>query len=73
MTALTQDGYARASSAASPSPPTAWSWRASNGQNKPAGQVELAAFRNPQGLQAQGGNVWIAQHLASGEAIGRAG
>jgi flagellar hook protein FlgE len=32
--------------------------RYSNGQTKPAGQVEVATFRNPQGLQAMGGNIW---------------
>ena len=42
--------------------------RYSNGQNKPAGQIELATFRNPQGLQPQGGNVW-ARSFASGEPI----
>jgi flagellar hook protein FlgE len=42
--------------------------RYSNGQAKAAGQVVLATFRNPQGLQAQGGNVW-AQTFASGTPI----
>jgi len=32
--------------------------RYSNGQTKASGQIELATFRNPQGLQAMGGNVW---------------
>ncbi len=40
--------------------------RYSNGQSKPAGQVELATFRNPQGLQPLGGNVW-ARTFASGD------
>jgi flagellar hook protein FlgE len=39
--------------------------RYSNGQSKPAGQVELADFRNPQALVPQGGNAW-AQSFASG-------
>ncbi len=30
----------------------------SNGQSKPAGQIELSTFRNPQGLQPLGGNLW---------------
>jgi flagellar hook protein FlgE len=38
----------------------------SNGQSKPAGQIELATFRNPQGLAPQGGNVW-ARTFASGD------
>ena len=42
--------------------------RYSNGQNKPAGQIELATFRNPQGLQPQGGNAW-ARSFASGDPI----
>ena len=42
--------------------------RYSNGQTKPAGQVELANFRNPQGLQPMGGNAWTATY-ASGDPI----
>jgi len=38
----------------------------SNGQSKPAGQLELATFRNPQGLSPQGGNLW-ARSFASGD------
>ncbi|MEO8299528.1 MAG: flagellar hook protein FlgE [Burkholderiales bacterium] len=39
-----------------------------NGKTKSAGQMELATFRNPQGLQAQGGNAW-AQTYGSGDPI----
>ncbi|HET8693150.1 MAG TPA: flagellar hook protein FlgE [Aquabacterium sp.] len=42
--------------------------RYSNGQSKPAGQVELATFRNQQGLQAIGGNEWSSTY-ASGDPI----
>jgi len=42
--------------------------RYSNGQSKPAGQIELATFRNPQGLQPSGGNAW-ARTFASGDPI----
>lgn len=42
--------------------------RYSNGQSKPAGQVELANFRNPQGLQTMGGNIWV-RTVASGDAV----
>jgi flagellar hook protein FlgE len=42
--------------------------RYSNGQNQPAGQIELATFRNPQGLQPLGGNVW-ARSFTSGDPI----
>jgi flagellar hook protein FlgE len=42
--------------------------RYSNGESKPAGQVELATFRNPQGLQPLGGNGWGAT-VAAGDAV----
>jgi flagellar hook protein FlgE len=42
--------------------------RYSNGQTKSAGQVEVATFRNPQGLQPQGGNAW-ARTFTSGDPI----
>ena len=35
-------------------------------RSKPAGQIELATFRNPQGLSPLGGNVW-ARTFASGD------
>jgi flagellar hook protein FlgE len=69
VTNLTQDGYA-------PGQITGVSIedngmvmaRYSNGQNKPAGQIELATFRNPQGLQPAGGNVW-SRSFTSGDPI----
>ena len=42
--------------------------RYSNGQTKPAGQLELATFRNAQGLQPQGGNAWT-RTVSSGDAV----
>jgi flagellar hook protein FlgE len=42
--------------------------RYSNGQSKPAGQVEIATFRNPQGLQPMGGNAW-ARTFSTGDPI----
>ena len=42
--------------------------RYSNGETRPAGQLELATVRNPQGLQPMGGNAWV-QTAASGGAI----
>jgi flagellar hook protein FlgE len=42
--------------------------RYSNGQSKPAGQIEMATFRNPQGLQPVGGNGWQ-RTFASGDPI----
>jgi flagellar hook protein FlgE len=45
----------------------------SNGQNKAAGQVELATFRNDQGLSAIGGNAWKATSASGGPTVGVAG
>ena len=42
--------------------------RYSNGQSRPSGQIEIATFRNPQGLQPIGGNGW-ARSFASGDAV----
>lgn len=42
--------------------------RYTNGQTKAVGQVVLATFRNPQGLQPLGDNLW-AQSPTSGDAI----
>ena len=66
VTALAQNGYAAGSL-------TGVSFESngvitatySNGQTKPAGQVEIATFANPQGLEPVGGNAWL-QTAASG-------
>ncbi len=42
----------------------------SNGQSMAAGQIEMATFRNPQGLQAQGGNVWTRTFAAGDPIVG---
>ena len=42
--------------------------RYSNSMTQTAGQIELANFRNPQGLKSMGGNVW-ASSFASGDPI----
>ncbi len=44
--------------------------RYSNGESKPAGQVELATFKNPQGLQPLGGNGWGATVAAGDPVLG---
>ena len=44
--------------------------RYSNGQSKPAGQVELATFRNPQGLAPIGGNGWAASYGSGDPVVG---
>ncbi|MCV2367374.1 flagellar hook protein FlgE [Roseateles oligotrophus] len=69
VTNLTQDGYAPAQLTGIVIEGTGTvTARYSNGQSKPAGQVELANFINPQGLQPLGGNRW-ARTLTSGEAV----
>jgi flagellar hook protein FlgE len=69
VTNLSQDGYApgQITSVAVESDGIVMA-RYSNGQNRPAGQIELATFRNPQGLQPLGGNVW-ARSFTSGDPI----
>jgi flagellar hook protein FlgE len=47
--------------------------RYSNGQTRPAGQLELANFRNPQGLQPAGGNAWSATYASGDPIVGAAG
>jgi len=42
--------------------------RYSNGKTRPAGQIELANFRNPNGLNAIGGNAW-SMTAASGDPV----
>jgi flagellar hook protein FlgE len=42
--------------------------RYSNGQSRPAGQVEIVTFRSPQGLQPLGDNAW-GRTFASGDPI----
>ncbi|CAN5888924.1 flagellar hook protein FlgE [soil metagenome] len=45
----------------------------SNGQSKAAGQVELATFRNAQGLRPQGGNLWAASQDSGTPIVGTPG
>ena len=42
----------------------------SNGQSKPAGQIEVANFRNPQGLQPLGDNTWAASYTSGDPVVG---
>ena len=44
--------------------------RYSNGQSKPSGQIEIANFRNPQGLQPVGDNAWARTHASGDPVIG---
>jgi flagellar hook protein FlgE len=69
VTSNTQDGYAPGQLASVTIDGSGVIMAAySNGQSKPAGQLELASFRNPQGLQPLGGNAW-AQTYASGQPV----
>lgn len=45
----------------------------SNGQAKPAGQLELATFRNPQGLTPLGGNTWARSFTSGDPTVGTPG
>jgi flagellar hook protein FlgE len=47
--------------------------RYTNGQSKSLGQVVLASFRNPQGLQPLGDNVWAATSDSGSEMTGAPG
>ncbi|HJV67960.1 flagellar hook protein FlgE [Ideonella sp.] len=44
--------------------------RYTNGQTKPAGQLQLANFRNPQGLQPLGGNGWRMTYTSGDPIVG---
>jgi len=44
--------------------------RYSNGQSKPAGQLEIANFRNPQGLEPLGGNAWARTYRSGDPVVG---
>ena len=69
VTNLTQDGYAPGQLVGVAIENTGIiTARYSNGQSKPAGQVEIANFRNPQGLQPLGGNSW-ARTFGSGDPV----
>ena len=47
--------------------------RYSNGETRPAGQLELATFRNVQGLQPMGGNAWVVTAASGGPIVGTPG
>ncbi len=69
VTNMTQNGYAPGQLAGITIEPDGIIMaRYSNGQSQPAGQIELATFRNPQGLQPMGSNAWT-RTFASGDPI----
>jgi flagellar hook protein FlgE len=71
VTSMTQDGYA-AGQLVSVAIETSGIVTAtySNGQSKPAGQLELATFRNPQGLTPLGGNLWASSNASGNPTVG---
>jgi flagellar hook protein FlgE len=69
VTDMRQDGFTAGQlNAIAIEPNGIVSARYSNGQSKPAGQIEIATFRNPQGLQPMGDNNWAASY-SSGEPV----
>ncbi len=69
VTDLRQDGYtAGLLTTIAVEPDGVITARYSNGQSKPSGQIEIANFRNPQGLQPLGDNAW-ARTFASGDPV----
>ncbi|MBE7417797.1 MAG: flagellar hook protein FlgE [Ideonella sp.] len=69
VTNATQDGYSAGQlSSISVESNGVVMARYSNGQSKPAGQIEVASFRNPQGLQPLGGNAW-GRSFTSGDPV----
>ncbi len=69
VTNMRQDGFSAGQlNAIAIEPNGIVSARYSNGQSKPAGQIEIATFRNPQGLQPVGDNGWTRSY-ASGDPI----
>lgn len=71
VTNLTQDGYAPGElSSLQIGENGIITARYTNGTTKSAGQIELATFRNPQGLQALGGNAWAATYASGDPVVG---
>ncbi len=71
VTDLTQDGYAAGQLIGVRVEATGIiTARYSNGQTKPAGQIEIANFRNPQGLQSLGGNAWARTFISGDPVVG---
>jgi flagellar hook protein FlgE len=71
VTNLAQDGYAAGSlSSIAFDASGVITARYSNGQSKSAGQLELATFRNNQGLQPVGGNGWQRTYASGDPVVG---
>ncbi|MDP1997876.1 MAG: flagellar hook protein FlgE [Gallionella sp.] len=74
VNSLTQDGYASGRlSGFNTSADGTILGRYSNGQSRALGQVLLANFTNPQGLQPMGNNEWVESSTSGGPLIGTPG
>ena len=71
VTDLRQDGYsAGLLTSVAVEPNGVIMARYSNGQSKPAGQIEIANFRNPQGMQPMSDNTWAATYTSGEPVVG---
>jgi flagellar hook protein FlgE len=74
INSLTQDGYASGHlSGFSASPDGTLLGRYTNGQSRALGQIALANFANPQGLQPMGNNEWVESYSSGGPLVGAPG
>ncbi len=74
VNSLTQDGYSSGRlSAFNTSADGTILGRYSNGQSRALGQVLLANFTNPQGLQPMGNNEWVESASSGGPLVGTPG
>lgn len=74
VTNLTQDGYAPGQlSGLSIESDGIVMATYSNGQSKPAGQIEISTFRNTQGLRPLGGNLWARTYESGDPVVGTPG
>ncbi len=74
VTDLTQDGYAPGQlSGLSIESDGIVMATYSNGQSKPAGQIEISTFRNVQGLRPLGGNMWARTYESGDPIVGTPG
>lgn len=74
VSALTQDGYSFGQlNGFSTSPDGTILGRYSNGQSQAMGQISLANFTNPQGLQSMGNNEWVETSASGSPLVGKPG
>lgn len=74
VSALTQDGYSFGQlNGFSTSPDGTILGRYSNGQSQAMGQIALANFTNPQGLQSMGNNEWVETSASGSPLVGKPG